>query len=138
MSMDLRELPPRTGRAVPRAILAAGAAAVAATYFIDPNTTRIPLCPLHAVTGLWCPMCGATRATHALLHGDVVTALHDNAFYVLTLPLLLVAVWRWYDGWTRPGRPVLARPVLFAFLAVGLVFTLVRNLPVGHLLIPPT
>ncbi|HVL65207.1 MAG TPA: DUF2752 domain-containing protein, partial [Actinomycetota bacterium] len=28
-------------------------------------------CPLKATTGIDCPLCGATRATFALLRGDV-------------------------------------------------------------------
>ncbi|MEO6703475.1 MAG: DUF2752 domain-containing protein [Jatrophihabitantaceae bacterium] len=67
--------------------------AVPGLYLFNPNTSRIPLCPLHAMTGLWCPLCGVTRASHALLHGQLGTALQDNLLFVLALPC-----WRWHGG----------------------------------------
>ncbi|MDQ1395484.1 MAG: hypothetical protein QOG64_743, partial [Acidimicrobiaceae bacterium] len=52
---------------------AAAASVLAASAFVaalPPNGQRFyPPCPLHAITGLWCPACGATRAAHALLTG---------------------------------------------------------------------
>ena len=33
------------------------------------------LCPLHRLTGMWCPLCGGTRATRELIHGDLWGAL---------------------------------------------------------------
>src|SRR5437763_8211737 len=41
-----------------------------------------PRCPLYALTGIYCPGCGATRAVHALATGHLVTALHDNLVLV--------------------------------------------------------
>ncbi|MDQ2838690.1 MAG: DUF2752 domain-containing protein [Actinomycetota bacterium] len=125
-----REAPVITG-----ALAALGAAGL---YLVNPNTTHVPLCPLHAMTGLWCPLCGATRATYALLHGDLATALHDNALYVLLLPLLAVLWWRWarLPAGAVNGR-LLPRPVFWALLAVALVFGVLRNLPAGSWLAPP-
>jgi Protein of unknown function (DUF2752) len=124
-------------RAAP--VLSAGVALVAATalWFIDPNTRRIPLCPLHAVTGLWCPFCGCTRAAHALVHADPATALHDNVLFVAALPLLAVLWWRWCRS---PGRPVsrlLPRPITWSGVLLVLAFGVVRNLPMGRWLAPP-
>ena len=62
----------RRGRRHPRARpRTAGLLAAAGLYLVNPNTTHVPLCPLHAVTGLWCPLCGATRASYALVHGQL-------------------------------------------------------------------
>ena len=85
-------------------------------------TFGIP-CLFHAVTGLDCPLCGATRATLRLLRGDVVGALDMNALWVLSIPLL--AVWL-VVAWRRRSL-VVARPQYL--FAVGLVFAVVRNLP---------
>jgi hypothetical protein len=120
--------------------LTAGAVLLAlpALYLVDPNTTHVPMCPLHAATGLWCPLCGATRATHALLHGDLATALHDNLLFVAVLPLVLLAWWRWAGRGQRPDhRPLLPRPVFVAVLVLAIVFAVLRNLPVGDWLAPP-
>ena len=40
------------------------------------NSPGLPdLCPLHRTTGLWCPLCGGTRATRELMHGDLGAAM---------------------------------------------------------------
>ena len=102
-------------------------------YLFDPAAPNslYPICLLHATTGLNCPGCGATRAMHQLLHGNVVAAAHLNLLFVLCFP---VAVWwaiRLVSGWFS-GRPVdtSIRPAwLWTFLAVASVFTVLRNLP---------
>src|ERR1700743_2055126 len=59
-------------------------------YAVDPSRHAVyPQCLLYQTTGIYCAGCGATRAIHALLHGRVVEALHDNALFVAALPLLL-------------------------------------------------
>jgi|SRR5688572_7456445 len=85
------------------------AAAAALLYIFDPASTPFyPACPLRALTGLLCPLCGGLRAAHALLHGQVLDAVALNPF------LLAVA---------------LAWPVLpLRWTAIGAVlFTLARN-----------
>lgn len=85
-------------------------------------------CPLRRFTGLDCPLCGATRATFALLRGDVATALDHNLLYVLALPIvvLLVLLWlvrRRWPAWVE--KPV----TLWSVAAVAVAFGIVRNLP---------
>jgi hypothetical protein len=119
----------------------AGAALAAATalWFLDPSTHRLPLCPLHEITGLWCPFCGCTRASHALIHAQPATALHDNALFVAALPLLAVFWWRWFSSSdSGPAPRPLPRPVVWAGIALVLAFAVVRNLPQGRWLAPPT
>src|SRR5271156_7018418 len=75
-------------------------------YAVDPNRHAVyPQCLLYNATGIYCAGCGATRAVHALLHGRVLEALHDNALLVAALPLLLyvagpyvATAWR-NNGW---------------------------------------
>jgi hypothetical protein len=119
------------------------AAGVALLWWLDPAQMPLPLCGLHALTGLYCPGCGATRATHALLHGHLMEALHDNALWVLSLPLALYAglsEWRWQTA----GRPLWGdpshRPSLIAIVgAAALLFFVLRNVPVYPLVLlaPP-
>ena len=47
-----------------------------------------PLCPLAGSFGIPCPGCGLTRATLALLHGDVRAALHYHPLVLLLTPLV--------------------------------------------------
>ncbi|HVF31733.1 MAG TPA: DUF2752 domain-containing protein [Acidimicrobiales bacterium] len=90
------------------------------------------LCPLRASTGLDCPLCGATRATLALLRGDIVTALDHNALYVVGLPILGVLVLLWLVGGRRPAWS--RTPVATGSLVmVAAVFTVARNVPISWL-----
>ncbi|HET7463643.1 MAG TPA: DUF2752 domain-containing protein [Longimicrobium sp.] len=120
------------------AMLLAGAGlagALAVLYLYNPlQVDFYPRCPLYLLTGIYCPGCGALRATHALLHGHVFTALGFNAFYVLTLPFLFYGLAA-QAGQRLYGRPLLpavrlrpwqAQAVLWGMVA----FTVLRNLPV--------
>jgi hypothetical protein len=101
--------------------------------WFDPADARLPLCAFRAVTGLDCPGCGATRATHELLHGRLLAALHYNALWVVLLPLavyMVISEARFLAG----GRPLpgnLPRRSWFWISAavIAAAFFLVRNLP---------
>ena len=117
-------------RTAPVRVALALGAALAADVAFDPHQRHVPLCPLHAVTGLWCPLCGGLRAADSLAHGRVLTALHENALFVTSLPVLF-ACWVYWLVQSSSGRGralPLGRfvPVL---IAVAVVFTVVRNLP---------
>jgi hypothetical protein len=49
-------------------------------------------CPIHSLTGVFCPGCGSTRAARALLRGDLELAFHNNALLLLSPVLVLVGV----------------------------------------------
>lgn len=51
-----------------------------------------PLCPLAGSFGIPCPGCGLTRATLALLHGDVRGALRLHPLVWLLSPLFVAFV----------------------------------------------
>jgi Protein of unknown function (DUF2752) len=134
VATDLRA---RTGRMpgwLPPAALAAGGL-VACGYIsaVDPNrSSAYPQCPWKLMTGLDCPMCGATRAVHSLLRGDVVGAMDHNLLFVLLIPALLYAFVAWTA--TRMGHPLPPVPIKSPWVwvpltAVMIVFTVVRNLP---------
>ena len=107
-------------------------AGVALLWRVDPNQpgSGLPPCPIHAYTGLFCPGCGATRAMHALVHGDVLQAMAMNPVFTLALPLLSLLL---LDQVARlpPPLSALARRVSdarpWAVLLLG--YTLLRNLP---------
>lgn len=119
-----------------RSALWSGAAAVVGTIVIhlyDPQTPgSYGLCPLRTLTGLFCPLCGATRAVHALTHGRWEQAMGLNPVLTLLLP---VAVLLWADWVVRSlrGRPTRYAERLGVFTTAVLalvVFTVLRNLPV--------
>ena len=86
-----------------------------------------PRCQLHALTGLHCAGCGATRAAHSLLVGDVPRALAYNPPAVLGLPLLGAYLARRAVGRGPLRCPRRAGGAILVALAA---FTVLRNVPV--------
>lgn len=96
------------------------------------ETTVFPPCPLRAATGLWCPGCGATRASYLLFQGDLASALRFNAMWVVLAPLVVYQAVAFVGEafgvrWLR--RIPLTQPVIAALLVALLGFGVVRNLP---------
>ncbi|MBW3615006.1 MAG: DUF2752 domain-containing protein [Actinobacteria bacterium] len=111
----------------------AGGAALVVVGLVDPSRQALgPPCPLKLLTGLDCPLCGATRATHQLLRGDLTAALDFNALYVAALPLVAAVALFWV---LRGRRPAWAdnRWVPWAVGAVAALFGVLRNLPFAPL-----
>lgn len=130
-----------SGRARVAEPLRVGAAALAATAVLavgNPNTTHVPLCPLKAVTGLDCPLCGSLRAVHALTRGDIAGAANHNLLFTVAAPFLVLA-WGWWllDTLDRrpPGTQLVeayrrhATPLRWVGIALLVTFAVVRNLP---------
>jgi|ERR687895_2394180 hypothetical protein len=124
----------------PALVLAGAATAVTYVAVVDPNEQgHYPTCPLLALTGYYCPGCGSLRMLHAAAHGHFGEAFGRNPLAFAFLPLLGYLWVRWAAAAAR-GRPmgsVLFRPwMIWAFVALVLVFWLVRNLPGGQVLAP--
>ena len=117
----------------------AGLAGAAVLFFFDPTKHNFyPVCQFHLLTGLYCPGCGATRASYQLLHGNLMAALHDNALYVVSLAAL-AARGLWFLKRRHYRQPIgffIPPAALWAFLAVSLIFVVVRNLPTFSFLAP--
>ena len=71
----------RKFRATAAAIIVAMLAGAAVLPLAPPSrfSPGLPTCVLKSATGLPCPFCGGTRATQALLRGDLARALYLNA-----------------------------------------------------------
>lgn len=71
---------------------AAAVATVAALYYIFNPATSVwaPKCVFKMMTGYECPGCGSQRLLHSLLHGDIASAWHANAYLLCISPLLLL------------------------------------------------
>ncbi|MFI6351812.1 DUF2752 domain-containing protein [Streptomyces sp. NPDC050743] len=131
--------PPLRRLAVPAGLLAAVAGAFAYVGAVDPNEPgHYPVCPLYRLTGLYCPGCGGLRSAHAFVHGDLLTALRDNALGVAAY-LGFAVLWTVWVVQSVRGRPLRLDPRpghLWAIGALVLVFAAVRNLPSGGWLHP--
>src|SRR5580692_7112989 len=67
-------------------LVVTGLVVMTMVYFFNPSAHSFyPVCQFHRLTGLNCPGCGATRALYALLHGNIATALRDNALFLFVL-----------------------------------------------------
>ena len=136
MSYLPAESPPGLRGRLPAApIRTACGLAVATAYVaaVDPSQRSVlPPCPFHALTGWWCPGCGMTRATHHLLHGDVVGALRYNALLPFVLALITVAWLDWYARSVGRRRLLPRRVPAWATgtaIAIAVGFAVIRNLP---------
>jgi len=119
----------------PLGVAAAVGAATLALHVRDPHQHGSwGLCPLKALTGWNCPLCGGLRAVNDLGHGRLLDAAHSNLLFVASIPVLvgLWALWVRY-GWTgeRTRIPTPSRPLVLAFAALVLAFTVFRNTPWG-------
>ncbi len=99
----------------------------------DPATSGIfPPCPVHYLTGWYCPGCGSLRAIHQLLHGNLRAAWALNPLTVVLLPFLTygLASFALFEirGQGLP-QPFLRAAWIRALCAAIILFGIVRNLP---------
>ncbi len=121
------------GRALTKALIGLSlvpSAALIVPGLLPATGARPDLCILHRVTGMWCPLCGGTRATGALLRGDLTEALGYNAFALVTDVILALVLLRWLLAWRRGGsRALVSQRELIAYCVLASTFAVVRNLP---------
>ncbi|MFC8044467.1 DUF2752 domain-containing protein [Nocardia sp. NPDC057353] len=130
----------RLGVVAPLAVAGAGIGVAVLLHLRDPHVEgSYGICPVYALTGWYCPGCGGLRGTHLLTEGDVVGSLQSN---FLVLPLVLAFV-LWVADWTRRAwrgdavrLPRLEKWMLWAFLGLLTVYTVLRNSPWGGWLAP--
>ncbi|MDI9896260.1 DUF2752 domain-containing protein [Rhodococcus sp. IEGM 1381] len=125
--------------AAPLGVAAAAVGGSVLLHVRDPRTSTYLPCPFHALTGLWCPGCGATRALGDLTRGDIAAAASSNVVAVV-LALVAVGVWGlWFRSrWTGRSlrRPRVDRPTVIVLITVLAAFMVVRNTPWGSALAP--
>nr|WP_243726101.1 DUF2752 domain-containing protein [Actinomadura rubrisoli] len=130
----VRALVPQVG------VLAAVAAGTVLVAFVDPNEPgHYPACPFLALTGHYCPGCGATRLVNALAHGHPGVAFGLNPLLFLLLPVFGYLYVRWTVLTARglPMRSALFGPkVVYGLIGLLIVYWIVRNLPFAHALAP--
>ncbi|MFF3557065.1 DUF2752 domain-containing protein [Streptomyces tsukubensis] len=131
--------------AAPAGTIVAVGAAFAYVATVDPNEPgHYPACPLLRYTGIYCPGCGGLRSAHAFVHGDLGTALGANAVAVAGYGVFFVlwALWTVRAARAPATGPAatwrISVPPLLWWLtgASVLVFSVVRNLPLGSALAP--
>jgi len=86
-----------------------------------PKELRL-FCPIHAITGFWCPGCGSTRALDSLIRADFQSAFRNNAL-LLASPLLALV------GIKLEKNKKLLLVYLSLLFVLVVLFTIYRNLP---------
>jgi len=99
----------------------------------NPATSKFfPPCPVHYLTGWYCPGCGSLRAIHQLLQGNVRAAWAMNPLSLLLFPFLAYGLAREGIGYLigQPS-PQFEAPGAWirALCALIVLFGVVRNLP---------
>ena len=92
---------------------------------------RIP-CPLHVLTGLYCPGCGVTRMCLSLLRFDFAGAARANLAVLVLSPVILVLLLWYLVNYIKFGKRELSRAqaiIVWTLVVLLLLFGIVRNLP---------
>lgn len=103
----------------------------------DQKARFIP-CVFNKLTGLHCPGCGSTRASHALLNFDIKGAWQKNRAFVVAVPFIIFGFSYSYLRWMNPRwvaklTPIIAsipKPIPYLVFAILLLFGILRNLPI--------
>src|SRR5215218_6810483 len=124
----LADRPTRSERMLGPALALGGlAAATVALHLRDPHVSHSwGLCPMYALTGVYCPGCGGLRGVNDLTDGHLAAAASSNLMLVLLLPVavLLLARWTWatWQGRDAALVPTVPRAVRIGLVAVVAVF----------------
>lgn len=109
-------------------------AGIGAGYLYFHNPLKYPLpCLFHVITGLYCPGCGAGRASYNILHGNFLTAFCYNPVMVFLLPFLGIYFVTVAADWALTGKNHVDKKInpkiLIGILVFLLIFGVIRNLP---------
>lgn len=105
-------------------------------YWADPQESVImPKCIMKLITGYQCPSCGTQRSLHALLHGHLTQALRYNYFFIISIPLFVIAMYAfWGIKKNNPSKTIVSlynfvtnRYTLICYIILFFVWWVLRN-----------
>ena len=113
-------------------IISAGILLTTITYYnINPTESYfVPKCVFKTITGYDCPSCGIQRALHAILHGEIISAIKLNPFLFLILPYLLAIVYT-YISTSRLSQKIRQYThhhiTIYIYLCLYIAWWILRN-----------
>lgn len=112
-------------------LLAVLALSITAFYsFWNPaENSFLPTCPFKNLTGFYCPGCGGQRAFHAILHGNITEAFHNNLLIFIIIPIALYKIILEMNGSSSKDVFILRDKGIWIFLSLLFFFTIIRNVP---------
>jgi hypothetical protein len=126
---------------VAAAALIAAAALVYLYFTGEGEGAGIP-CMFHQITGFYCSGCGASRALRSILNFDFYQALRYNAIFTICLPLFAVYFGVLSVSYIRFGKDrvseKISMKIIYIFVAIALVYGILRNIPAFSFLAPVT
>ena len=100
---------------------------------VDPTTSVFaPKCMFRYLTGYDCPACGIQRALHALLNGDIATAIRYNYFLLISIPYFIAVAITTFckaDSIVKMRYYVQHPRVVRVILILIIIWWIVRNIP---------
>lgn len=100
-------------------------------YYHSPKETRWLICIVYALTGCYCPGCGAGRACYCILHGQIYQAFRYNPLLVILLPWIGLYLALCAGQWLFTGRETISRRIpawiLWTLLIIILLYGVLRN-----------
>ncbi|MDE5768818.1 MAG: DUF2752 domain-containing protein [Oscillospiraceae bacterium] len=88
------------------------------------------VCPFYALTNIYCPGCGGTRALLALLDGNLRLSVHENpAVLVLGICCMLYTLEKILKSQNRLVKLLPRNPIFWGILiALWIIWDVFRNL----------
>ena len=90
-------------------------------------------CIFNKITGLYCPVCGATRAIYSLLELNFYQALRYNILIVILLPFGIGLLLYKY---LLKGKKQVPNNIWYIIVIVAVLFGILRNIPMFSYLAP--
>jgi len=112
-------------------ILIAAGTGLLLYLFIEPKDGNLPKCLFHQLTGLYCPGCGGQRSLHALLNGNLLSAMSYNLLFILLLPFIIYFIIVFLSGKKYKQSSFIYNPKFSITVVIIVVsFWVLRNIPV--------
>lgn len=93
-------------------------------------------CPIHYITNLHCPGCGATRMVLNILQLKFYEAFRCNPFLFIISPFLIIYYIIYYYNWIQNKTFKINTKIWYTLLILAIIFMILRNIPFFDYLAP--